>query len=166
MAIQANLPNLQSMATSLQPDLLPNQSILTGRVGRVTNTSMVEADAHFDANNTATLEASYGLLHFDSNLLTDTQQFSVVGGYDRKMTARDSIGLDGAFTRFGFSGDWCYRLRGIRFGSLRKAHIRAEQPGTWGRAADRAIEYLRAEPAVCRMAGARHGELSNAPRHS
>ncbi len=65
---------------------------------------MIEADVHLDANNTATLEASYGLLHFNSNLLTDTQQLSVVGGYDRKMSARDSIGLDGAFTRFGFTG--------------------------------------------------------------
>ena len=104
MTTLANLPNVQSISTSLQPGLLPSQSILTGRIPRITNTALVEMDAHLDARNSATLEASYGLLHFYSNLLTDTQQLSVIGGYNRKMTARDSIALDSAFTRFSYIG--------------------------------------------------------------
>jgi len=96
------LPNLQLTSTSLQPNLTPNQSILTARVGRIANTTLIEADAHIDARDTATLAASYGLLHFNSSLLADTGQTSFVAGYNRTMTVRNSIGLEGAFTRFNF----------------------------------------------------------------
>jgi hypothetical protein len=99
----ANLPNLQSTSVSLRPDLQPNQSIVTGRISRLTNTALIELDAHLDAHDTATLEASYGLLHFNSSLLANTSQTSVVGGFNRKLTARDSIGLESAFTRFSFT---------------------------------------------------------------
>ena len=51
----SSLPNLQLTSTSLQPNLTPNQSILTTRVGRVANTTLIEADAHIDARDTATL---------------------------------------------------------------------------------------------------------------
>ena len=100
----ANLPSLQSTSTSLQSGILPDQSILTGRISRITNTALVELDARLGTHDTATLELSYGLLHFNSSLLTDTNQFAVVGGYNRKMTARDSIAIESAFTRFSYSG--------------------------------------------------------------
>jgi len=86
--------------TGLQPNLLPNQSILTGQIGRITNTAVAEVDAHFNPRSTATLSFSYGLLHYDSSQLTDSQQASVTGGYNRIITARDSIALEGAFTRY------------------------------------------------------------------
>ena len=97
-----SLPNLQLTSSSLQPNLTPNQSILTARVGRVANTTLIEADAHIDARDTATLAASYGLLHFNSSLLADTGQTSFVAGYNRTMSVRNSIALEGAFTRFNF----------------------------------------------------------------
>ncbi len=96
---QSGLSNMP-LPTSLQPNLLPNQSILTGQVGRVANTALVELDAHLNEHNIATLVASYGLLRFDSSLLTGTEQASIVAGYNRTVTARDSIGLEGAYTRF------------------------------------------------------------------
>jgi hypothetical protein len=46
--------------------------------------------------------ASYGLLHFNSSLFGNTNQVSVVGGFNRRMTARDSIGIESSFTRFSF----------------------------------------------------------------
>ena len=161
---QANLPNLQSTSTSLQPDLLPNQSILTGRISRITNTALIELDAHLGAHDTATLEASYGLLHFNSSLLTDTNQLSVVGGYNRKMTARDSIAIESAFTRFQLFRSRCYHLHGICFCTLCQAYLWAQQPGTRWRAADHAIGCLRVEPAISRLAGTRHPAISDAPR--
>jgi hypothetical protein len=103
MTTQAGLSNLQATSIYLRPDLLPSQSILTGRISRITNTALIELDAHLDAHDTATLEASYGLLHFTSNLLANTNQASVVGGFNRKMTARDSIALESVFTRFSYT---------------------------------------------------------------
>lgn len=104
MTDQIGLSNLQSTSISIRPDLLPNQSILTGRIARITNTVLAELDAHLDARDTATLAASYGLLHFNSSLLGNTDQVSAIGGFNRKMTARDSIALEAAYTRFSFPG--------------------------------------------------------------
>lgn len=89
-------------STSLQPNLLPNQSILTGQVGRITNTALIELDANLDPRDVVTLAASYGLLHFNSNLLTNIDQTSVIAGYNRAMTARDSFAVQGAFTQFNY----------------------------------------------------------------
>ena len=96
------LSNLQLMSTSLQPNLTPNQSILTEQVGRIANTALIEADVHINVRDTATMAASYGLLHFDSSLLTDTHQASFVAGYNRTLSVRNSIALEGAYTRFSF----------------------------------------------------------------
>jgi len=105
MNTQITSTTLQSTSNSLQPILLPNQSILIGRVSSLTNTSLVELDVHLNRRDTATLEASYGLLHFDSSLLSDTNQFSVAGGYNRMINVRNSIALESAFTRFGYTGN-------------------------------------------------------------
>lgn len=96
------LSNLQLTSTSLQPNLLPNQSILTERVGRIANTALLELDAHLGTRDIATLAASYGLLHFDSSLLRNTNQASVIAGYNRAMTGRDSVAFEGAFTQFNY----------------------------------------------------------------
>ncbi len=98
----SSLGNLQSTSTSLQSNLLPNQSILIGQVGTITNTALIELDAHLGARGVVTMAASYGLLHFDSSQLTDTGQASLVAGYNRNMTLRDSVALEGAFTRFNY----------------------------------------------------------------
>jgi hypothetical protein len=98
------LSNLLLSSNSLRPDLLPAQSILTGQVGRITNSALIELDAHLDGRDTATFAASYGLLHFDSSLLTDTYQALGIAGYNRKVTPRDSIAVEGAFARFMYQG--------------------------------------------------------------
>jgi hypothetical protein len=104
--LSAQLGNMSASelpSNSLRPDLLPNQSILSGQVGRISNTSLVELDTNFNARDTATLAASYGLLRFNSSLLNNTNQASAVAGYNHRMTARDSVAVEGAFTRFDFS---------------------------------------------------------------
>ncbi len=96
---------LQSTSSTLQQTLLPNQSILIGRTSSIANTALIEVDKHLGARDTATLAASYGLLKFDSSLLADTNQVSVVGGYDRRVSARNSIALGSTFTHFSYTGN-------------------------------------------------------------
>jgi len=98
-----NLSNAQLPLNSVRPDLLPDQSILTGRVGRISNIVLAEIDNHLSARDTVTLAASYGLLHFNSSLLTNLNQVSAVTGFNHKMSLRDTIAIEGAFTRFGYS---------------------------------------------------------------
>ena len=98
------LSNLQLGSISLRPDILPDQSILTERAGRVANTALIELDANLHRRDTLTLAASYGLLHFFSSELTDSQQAQVIGGYNRLLTSRDSVALEGAFARYDYQG--------------------------------------------------------------
>lgn len=102
MPTEIDLSGLQPAPTTLRLDLVPNQSVLIGRIGIVTNTALVELDKHFNSRSTATLEGSYGLMHFNSSLLTDANQTSLVAGYNRKLTASDTVALESAYTRFGY----------------------------------------------------------------
>ena len=98
------ISNVQIMSIALQPNLLPNQTIVTENVGRVANTSLVELDKHFDPRDTGTLTASYGLLHYESSLYTDAEEASFSAGLSRTMTVRDSVGLTAGFNRINFHG--------------------------------------------------------------
>jgi hypothetical protein len=104
-ASQLNISSsLQLPSSALRHDLTPDQSILTGRAGRVANTALIELDAPLNGRSTATLSASYGLLHFDTSSLTDTSQAVVLAGFNRAITARDSLALEGAYNRFLYFG--------------------------------------------------------------
>lgn len=100
----AGTSGLQSSPISLQPGLTPNQSIFIGQVGVISNTSLIELDKQFNPRDAGTLTASYGLLHYDSSLYTDSGQISVVAGFNRMLTIRDSIALQGAYSRINFQG--------------------------------------------------------------
>jgi hypothetical protein len=97
-----SLSNSQSASNSLRQDVSLDQSILTGQVGRVQNTALIEIDAHLDARDTATLSATYGFLHFNSDLLTDIAQEALIAGFNRTLTPRDSIALEGAYSHFHY----------------------------------------------------------------
>lgn len=87
---------------SLRPELVPNQSVLVGRVGAITNTVLAELDAHLSMRDTVTASVSYGLLHFDTNQLPNANQVSAVTGYDRRLSARDTIAFEAAAARFTY----------------------------------------------------------------
>jgi len=100
----SGLSNLLLSPNALRPDLLPDQSVLVGQIGRITNSTLVELDGRVDARNTFTVAGSYGLLHFNSSLLADTDQTLAIAGYNRRVTARDSFAIEGAFARFTYEG--------------------------------------------------------------
>jgi hypothetical protein len=95
---------LQLSSSSLRPDILPGQSILTGDIGRITNTAMVEMDSQLSGRSTVTMAASYGLLHFESSQLVNTQQAAFIAGYNRSLTKNNSLAMEGSFARFTFQG--------------------------------------------------------------
>jgi|GEM_PF-3280253 hypothetical protein len=96
--------NIQLESTALQPDLAPNQSILTLRSGRVSNTVLGEADYRPDERNTFTMTGFYGLLHFTDRGLIDTSQTGFVLGANRALSPVDSVAVEYGFSNFGFSG--------------------------------------------------------------
>ncbi|WP_026442105.1 hypothetical protein [Pseudacidobacterium ailaaui] len=96
--------NIQLESTALQPDLVPNQSILTLRSGRISNTILGEADYRPDGLYTFTMTGFYGLLHFTQSGLIDTAQEGLVFGVNRALTPYDSIALEYGYSNFTFSG--------------------------------------------------------------
>ncbi|HZU08559.1 MAG TPA: hypothetical protein VFA02_01545 [Pseudacidobacterium sp.] len=96
--------NIQLESTALQPDLAPNQSILTLRSGRVSNTVLGEADYRPDDKYTFTMTGFYGLLHFTDKGLIDTSQEGFVAGANRALSPTDSIAFEYGFSNFNFSG--------------------------------------------------------------
>jgi hypothetical protein len=96
--------NIQLESTALQPDLVPNQSILTLRSGRLSNTILGEADYRPDELYTFTVTGFYGLLHFTEGGLIDTSQEGIIFGANRALSPTDSIAFEYGFSNFTFSG--------------------------------------------------------------
>lgn len=100
----SGLSNVQLSSATVRPDLLPSQAILTGRVGRVANALLGEADIHLDARDMLTVSGSYSLLHFTQDLLIDTRQTSGIVGLNRNITPRDSIAIEAMYSHFQLVG--------------------------------------------------------------
>lgn len=108
--------SVQLPSTALVGGLTPDQSILTWRSSRLSNTVVGEVDRQLGARNFVTLAGDYGLLHFYSTPMVNSAQAGGFGGYGRLLSERDSVGLVYGFSRFTFSGE-DYDLR-TQYGSL------------------------------------------------
>ncbi len=87
---------------NLNPFLTPNQSILTVREPRISNTVAGELDYTASARSTLTLSGSYGLLHFLDSGFIDERNFGVRTGYDYRLTPRDTVSVSYAAMLFRF----------------------------------------------------------------
>lgn len=100
----SGLSDVQLGSTVLQEGLTPDQSILTMRSGRISNTALAEVDRRIGNRGVATAAGYYGLLHFYSDGLIDSSQKGFVTGYNRAVSSRDQFGVEYGFARLGFSG--------------------------------------------------------------
>ncbi len=90
--------------TGLNSGLLPSQTIFTSHSGRISNSVVGQAQYNFSARSSVTGTASYGLLHFLDSGFIDTRSFAFQSGWNREITARDTIALSYGLNLIRFQG--------------------------------------------------------------
>ncbi len=93
---------LGSNLAPLNPMFNPGQLLFTGRGGRIMNTATVQVSYAASARSTFTLTGSYGLLHFRTPGSINSRDAMFMAGYNRALSARDTIGLSYGYTLFQF----------------------------------------------------------------
>ena len=86
-----NLPVGQEL--SIQPALTPDQSILTTRGRRISNTFLAEVDTFLTPRSSLTFVGSYSVLRFLDNSFLNSGATVVQAGYNHKTSREDTIGL-------------------------------------------------------------------------
>lgn len=95
------LPGLQSFLT-------PNQSILTGRGGRVSNTFLTQGEYQLTARSSITTAGAYGFLRFFNSDLFDSYNAMFMTGYNHQIDRADTVAV-------------IFRFNALRFGGLNGA---------------------------------------------
>lgn len=88
----------------LVPNLVPAQNLLTQIGSQVSNSVVVETDYRLNPRSTVTVTGNYGILRSPDGNLVDSNQEGVNLGYNRNLTARDTVGITYGFTQFGYVG--------------------------------------------------------------
>ena len=88
----------------LQNAWLPNQTILTQRSSRLSNTVLGQVQYSLSRWSSITVTGAYGFLHFPDGTLMDSNQMNFGVGYNRTLTRRDSIAVAYNYARFHFDG--------------------------------------------------------------
>ena len=86
----------------LNPTLVPAQNLLTQIGSQVSNSSVVETDYRLNARSTVTVTGNYSILRSPDGNLIESNQEGVSVGYNRNLTARDTVGISYGFTQFGY----------------------------------------------------------------
>jgi hypothetical protein len=103
---QGSLLNGSQFGTvpGLQPGIVPLQTISTGIVDRLGNTTFVETDYALSRRTQLTFEGSYGLLHFLSAGYVNAVQIQGSVGYNHDLGPRNVVGVSYDFTKSKFGG--------------------------------------------------------------
>jgi len=105
----ASLAGGSSLA-GLNSTLLPSQNLLTQVGSQISNSAVVETDYHLDRRSTVTVTGNYSILRSPDGNLIGSNQEGVNVGYNRVLTARDTVGISYGFTQFGYQ-DLDIRMR-------------------------------------------------------
>jgi hypothetical protein len=95
---------VQMPSITLQQQYLPTQGILTERTSRVSNVVVGEADYRLASRSTLTFTGGFGLLHFPTTDLIDSNQALGTVGYNYQPTPRDTIAVEYDYEAFMFPG--------------------------------------------------------------
>ena len=90
--------------SSINPGLLPGGSILTGSSRRIANALVGEARYSRSVRSTFTLTGNYGLLQFLDSGYTNIHYFTLLAGYNYRLTTRDQVAVEYIDTEYLFSG--------------------------------------------------------------
>jgi hypothetical protein len=97
-------PSLASVqGLSLQPVLTPNQSILTTRGQRISNSFVTEVDRFLTPRSSLTFVGSYSLLRFLDNGFLNFGEAVFQAGYNHQITPKDTIALLYRLTAFRYN---------------------------------------------------------------
>ncbi len=91
-----------SNLASLNPAFNPGQSLISGTGSRILNVATAQVSYAPSARSTFTLAASYGLLHFRTPGSINSRDAMFMAGYNRALTARDTIGVSYGYSTFQF----------------------------------------------------------------
>ncbi len=96
-----SFPDAQGL--SLQPILTPNQSILTTRAQRISNSFVTEVDRFLTPRSSVTLVGSYSLLRFLDSGFLNFGNALFQAGYNHQFTRKDTVALLYRFTAFRYN---------------------------------------------------------------
>lgn len=100
--LTAGFGGLETQLQRLSPLFGPNQSILTGRANRVSNTAIAEVEYNFSPRSSATASASYGILRFLTDGFIDDDSLVFHSGYNYSITRHNTLGVIYGFQRVSF----------------------------------------------------------------
>jgi hypothetical protein len=86
----------------LSPAVGADQTILTGRARRFMNTAVGQIQHRISARSSFTVAGTYGLLKFREPGFVNSSSAAVRAGYDRSVSARDTLGVMYQVTMFRF----------------------------------------------------------------
>lgn len=84
--------------------LIPNQTILTNQVTRITNTSTAQVEYAFSRHTSVTVSGSYGLLDYLADGATNNNQAGGTVGYNYRFTPHDTLALTYSYQALTFTG--------------------------------------------------------------
>jgi hypothetical protein len=99
----AGAPSFPGEGLSLQPALTGNQSILTTRGPRISNSFLTEVDRFLTPRSSLTFVGSYSLLHFVDNGFLNLTDTVFQAGYNHQFTRKETIALLYRFTAFRYN---------------------------------------------------------------
>jgi hypothetical protein len=86
----------------LNSAFIPAQNRVEQAGSSVSNSVVMEADYLFGPRSAITVTGSYGILHFPDGGLLNSDQKGAAVGYNRTLTAHDTIGVSYGFTAYGY----------------------------------------------------------------
>jgi hypothetical protein len=95
--------DLSTGVGTLNPVFLPNESILTARTNRFSNTVVGQVQRLLGRKSSVTASASYGILRFLGPGFVDNNNANFFVGYDYAPTARNTFALSYGFSLFRFT---------------------------------------------------------------
>ncbi len=98
-------PGTLGNQSSLNPTLLPNQTLLTGTSRRVSNAAVAEVTYRPGARSSFTATGLYGLLNYLDPGFIDSNYWTFLGGYNFQLSRRNQIGINYTHTLFKFSSN-------------------------------------------------------------
>ena len=87
----------------VNPQYVPNQTILTPYASSYFNTVLGQIEYGLSRRSSWTATGSYGLLRYPDSSLNNTNQLVASTGYNRSLTARDSIFATYSYSEFQFT---------------------------------------------------------------
>ena len=113
--------NASTTSSIINPQYVPNQTILTPYASSYLNTALGQVEYGLTRRSSWTATGSYGIMRFPDSGLYDTNQLVASTGYNHSLTARDSIYATYNYSQFHYTAyDSSFTSQNAQFGYSRK----------------------------------------------